>query len=190
MSGAVFHETDRLVLRRMTPDDATALYALDADPEVRRHVHAGPPDLARIRDEILPRMEAAAEDRDDRGFWAAEEKPGRDFAGWFCLRAAPAAERAGELEIGFRLRREAWNRGLATEGARELVAAAFADPETPRVVAVTLVANSASQRVLEKLGFERVREFRYTPPDHADAGDGERPAYRYELARPPTAAVG
>lgn len=178
VGGGVFLETERLVLRPLVPADAELLHELDSDPEVRRYVHAGPPDLVRIRDEILPRMTAET-GRDDRGFWAAEEKPARAFVGWFHLRS----DAGGDAELGFRLRRPAWGRGLATEGARALASKALAMPETERVVAVTLVGNRASQRVLEKVGFERVEEFIYTPPPGAVARDGDRRAYRYVLRR-------
>lgn len=183
MSDDVFLETERLVLRRLVPADAELLFELDSDPEVRRYVHAGPPDLDRIRKEILPRMCAHYDLDNDRGFWAAEQKPTREFVGWFHLRPEEGAE--SDLELGYRLRRAAWGQGLATEGARALIAKAFAEPATLRVVAVTLIANGASQRVLEKIGFERAEEFVYEPPARADAPPDEesRRAYRYVLTR-------
>ncbi len=167
-------------MRRLVPSDTELLYELDSDPEVRRYVHAGPPDLDRIRSEILPRM--CADYGRDRGFWAAERKPTREFVGWFQLR--PEAGADGDDEIGYRLRRAVWGQGLATEGVRALVAKAFAEPATSRVVAVTLIANRGSQRVLEKVGFERAEDFIYEPPPEADAPpDEERRACRYVLTR-------
>ncbi len=179
----VFLETERLVLRRLVPADAERLFELDSDPEVRRYVHAGPPDLDRIREEVLPRMWAYDDHDNNLGFCAAEEKPSRAFVGWFCLRPEKGREGGGDPELGFRLRRQVWGRGLATEGARGLVAKALAEPETSRVVAVTLVENQAAQRVLEKVGFERIEEFLYEPPPHAVAlaHEQSRRAYRYVL---------
>ncbi|MGH7421190.1 MAG: GNAT family N-acetyltransferase, partial [Candidatus Rokuibacteriota bacterium] len=60
-----------------------------------------------------------------------------------------------DVEVAYRLARSAWGRGVATEAARALVAYALGPLALPRVVAVTYPENHASQRVLDKLGFER-----------------------------------
>jgi RimJ/RimL family protein N-acetyltransferase len=174
----VLLETDRLTLRRFTDTDADAalLFELDSDPEVMRYV--GPytlPSVAayreHIRNRFLPHYAHPA-----RGVFAAHERPGGAFVGWFIFRQATdyrfAAEagwtRESDIELGYRLRRAAWGRGLATEGSRALVALADADPTVTAVVAAALVPNRASTRVMEKCGLVRVREFRlpgYDDPD-------------------------
>jgi RimJ/RimL family protein N-acetyltransferase len=160
-------ETDRLALRRFTEADAELLFELDSDPEVMRYI--GPyalPDVAAYRDRIrsvwLPRYA-----HPPQAFLAAVEKPNGAFVGWFFLRQAPdykfAAEvgwtRTSDLELGYRLRRAAWGRGLATEAATALVRTALADPEVTGVVAAALVPNRASWRVMEKVGMSRVGAF-------------------------------
>jgi ribosomal-protein-alanine N-acetyltransferase len=60
-----------------------------------------------------------------------------------------------DVEVAYRLARSAWGRGIATEAAEALVAHALGALGLPRVVAVTYPENRASQRVLDKLGFER-----------------------------------
>jgi RimJ/RimL family protein N-acetyltransferase len=62
------------------------------------------------------------------------------------------------VEVGYRYRRSAWGRGLATEAATPLVRIALADSATAAVVACALAGNAGSLRVLEKLGLERVGE--------------------------------
>jgi RimJ/RimL family protein N-acetyltransferase len=71
----------------------------------------------------------------------------------------PAGE---DVEVAYRLARRAWGQGIATEAAGALVAHALGPLGLPRVVAVTYPANQASQRVLDKLGFERlgIREYK------------------------------
>jgi RimJ/RimL family protein N-acetyltransferase len=181
----VFLETERLVLRRLVPADAELLFELDSDPEVQRYVHAGPPDLGRIREEVLPRMSAYYGQHRDLGFWAAEEKPTRAFVGWFHLRPEAGPLGAADPELGYRLRRQTWGRGLATDGATGLVAVAFAESETSRIVAATLVGNRASQRVLDKVGFERTEEFFYEQPPYAETSRDQesRRSVRYVLSR-------
>lgn len=75
MSGMELLTTERLTLRRMEAADASHLFELDADAEVRRYVHAGPPDMDRIRGEILPRMTAYDDLTDFVGLFAAEQRP-------------------------------------------------------------------------------------------------------------------
>jgi [ribosomal protein S5]-alanine N-acetyltransferase len=116
------------------------------------------------------------------GFWAAVEKVGGAFLGWFVLRpaldyrfAAEAGHRAGEVELGYRLRKAAWGKGYATEGSRALVRKAFAELGAECVVATALVGNAASIRVLEKAGLRRVGEFALPGYD--------QPSVKYALRR-------
>jgi RimJ/RimL family protein N-acetyltransferase len=60
-------------------------------------------------------------------------------------------------ELGFRLRREAWGRGYASEGAKALVAKGFAEMDFERIIARTMAVNQASRRVMEKAGLAHVR---------------------------------
>lgn len=59
-----------------------------------------------------------------------------------------------EIEVGYRLMKSAWGRGLATEGARAMLRYGFGERGLDRIVAVTHPDNAASQRVLRKLGLE------------------------------------
>ena len=81
-------ETERLTLRRFTADDADLLIELDSDPAVMRYLSGGEPtapDLVRERD--LPSILAGYERwGGDLGLFAAHEKDGGAFIGWFCLR--------------------------------------------------------------------------------------------------------
>ena len=160
-------ETPRLILREFTEDDAADLFALDADPEVMRYV--GPYRLADVdayREHIRNDFLSFYSPGSPYGFRAAVEKAGGAFLGWFVLRPAlhyrfarEAGFRSGQLELGYRLRRSAWGKGYATEGARALVRKAFTELEAPCVVAAALAENRASVRVLEKAGLRRVGEF-------------------------------
>jgi RimJ/RimL family protein N-acetyltransferase len=163
-------ETERLRLRGFTECEADAqlLFELDSDPEVMRYI--GPyrmPTVEAYRERLqtywLPYYTA----HPTRGFWAVIEKGADRFAGWCFIRPATdykfAAEagwtRPTDLELGYRLRRAAWGRGLATEASRALVAFALADTAVTSVVAAALVSNRASTRVMEKVGLSRIREF-------------------------------
>jgi len=157
----MFLETERLALRPFVPEDMDDLAALDADPEVMRFLTQGQP----------------VEVRPDR--WAAIEKSTGDIVGWFGLRGY--ADGAGEVEIGFRLRRSAWGNGYATEGSRALIAKCFAEPGIERVWGQTMAVNVASRRVLEKVGMRYVRTFHLEWDDPLPGT--ERGEVEYEILR-------
>jgi RimJ/RimL family protein N-acetyltransferase len=155
----VCFQTERMLVRRLTPTDAVHLHALDGDPEVMRFLTGGKPTpYERVTDELLPRLLDEYLLHPTRGRWAAVDRADGAFLGWFAL--APGRPGAGaEAELGYRLRRSAWGRGLATEGARALVRAAFTELGVQRVYAETMVVNAASRRVLERAGLTQTRVF-------------------------------
>lgn len=164
--------TGRLCLRPLARDDADRLVELDADPEVRRHVHQPDPPTRADMDAALPRMLARyGPPPGEPAFRAAEERATGAFVGWFHLRPTDAP---GVLDLGYRLRRGAWGRGYAGEGALALVDRAFRQLGAVRVEASALAANAASVRVMEKAGLRLAERFLYA---------GEVPAVRYALTR-------
>lgn len=142
-------------MRGFEPEDDARLVELDADPEVRRYLGGVPPTTLSEACAWRERLVQMFPTGSHRGFWAAEAAG--SFIGWFHLR--PARD-TGEAELGYRLRRDYWGRGLATEGSRALIDLARAERE-PKVIARTLVDNLASRRVMEKVGMVPVREFLY-----------------------------
>jgi RimJ/RimL family protein N-acetyltransferase len=126
-SNQILLETERLVLRRFTARDADNLYDLDSDPDVMRFLNGGiPTPRAVIEGDVLPRFLRYAEGFPRFGFWAAVEKASAEFVGWFSLRPLDEANRR-EAVLGFRLRKAAWGKGYATEGARALIRLGFAE---------------------------------------------------------------
>jgi RimJ/RimL family protein N-acetyltransferase len=156
----VLLETDRLVLRQLTPADVDNLVRLDADPEVMHFITGGlPTSRAEIEGEVLPRWLRYYEESEVLGFWAAEDRVTGEFLGWFHLRPGEGHP-SDEPELGYRLVRHAWGRGLATEGSRALIDVAFARTDARRVLAETMAVHAASRRVMEKAGLRLVRAFR------------------------------
>jgi RimJ/RimL family protein N-acetyltransferase len=153
-----FVETDRLVLRRFTHEDFESIVELDSDPVVKRFIDNGAPVDRRELAETLEWWLGWYERSERYGFWAAIDKSTGRFVGWFHLRPGEGAG-PDEPELGYRLRREVWGRGYATEGARALIDKAFADLGVERVYASTMAVNVASRRVMEKAGMRFVRTF-------------------------------
>jgi RimJ/RimL family protein N-acetyltransferase len=145
-------ETDRLILRRFTEDDADLIVDLDGDPDVRRYVQLQPTTREEAAGEILPAWLRHYERYPGYGFWAAVERASGEFIGWFHLRPGLSDPRDDEPELGYRLRRVAWGKGYATEGSRALIERAFTELGARRVWAETMAVNAASRRVMEKAG--------------------------------------
>ena len=177
----VLLETERLVLRRFTLDDVDNLVELDSDPDVMHFITGGrATPRAEIEQDILPHVLRYYEDGDRYGFWAAIEKSTGTFLGWFHFRPAEGRP-SDEPELGYRLRRSAWGQGYATEGSRALIHKGFTELGVRRVVAETMVVNTASRRVMEKAGLTLVRTFQQEWPDRIP-GD-EHGDVEYALTR-------
>ena len=183
----VFLETPRLILRRFTMDDLDDVFALDSDPEVMFFITGGRgTPRAELETEYLPPwLGYYARDGGRFGFWATDLRDTGEFIGWFHLR--PGEDDApGEAELGYRLRRDAWGKGYASEGARALVDKAFAELGVDRVRAETMVVNTASRRVMEKAGLRYVKTFFADWPDKIpgdEHGDVEYALTRQEWDR-------
>lgn len=168
--------THRLTLRPITLDDVDLLVALDADPEVMRYITGGQPSA---RDETERIVRRSLGHR-----WVAFEREGRTFVGWFGLRPAGFRER----ELGYRLRRASWGRGLATEASLALIDLAFTYFDAPRVWAQTMTVNTASRAVMERCGMRHVRTFHLEWPEPIEGtehGDVEYELTRAEWERRP-----
>jgi RimJ/RimL family protein N-acetyltransferase len=182
----VILRTERLVLRQFTVDDVDNLVELNSDPEVMRYLTGGRPTPREvIRDEIIPFHFAVYERLDRLGTWAAESGTTGEFLGWFHFRPGPEAD-VTNIDLGYRLRRSAWNKGYATEGSRGLINMGFTDLGVERVFGHTLAVNAASRRVLEKSGLRLVRTSPFEGPDVIEGSEyGE---VEYALTRPEWAA--
>ncbi|MEU8036802.1 GNAT family N-acetyltransferase [Streptosporangium sp. NPDC049078] len=176
-----FLETERLVLRPFTEADAEHLLALDNDPDVMRFINGGrATTLETIKARSLPRLLHVHPCFGTRGYWAAEEKIGGVFLGWFEFR--PLADHSpAVVELGYRLHKAAWGNGYATEGARALIHRGFTDLGVERVTANTMAVNAGSRRVMEKAGLSFVRSFTEDWPEAIEGS--EHGDVEYELTR-------
>lgn len=136
-----------MTLRPLSPADVDLLVDLDSDPEVMRYLTNGGPTS---REEMARIVQGSLGHR-----WLGFERSTNDFVGWFAL----ARTADGEYELGYRLRRAAWGRGLASEGVSALLAFAFTERGARRVWAQTMAVNARSRRVMERGGMRYVRTF-------------------------------
>jgi len=150
----VIIETDRLLLRNFTEDDAGLLYELNLDPEVIRYTHDPIADAEHakkiLRDVILPQYVLY-----HHGRWAVHLKSDLEFIGWCGLKYL---SETNEVDLGYRFRKKFWGKGYATEGGLACIAYGFNQLNLRRIVARALPGNLASVRVLEKCGMKYLQE--------------------------------
>lgn len=143
-------QTTTLTLRPCSPNDRADFINLELDPEVMRFLNGGAVDHENTDPEdvtfLMPRGS-------EPYVWTARRTATSAFVGWFCL----FPETKTLAEIGYRLRREDWGKGLATEGALALVNWGFRSAGYDRITACTMAVNHGSRRVMEKIGMKHVR---------------------------------
>jgi RimJ/RimL family protein N-acetyltransferase len=145
--------TARLLLRGWRESDLEPFAAINADPEVMRFL--GRPLSAAASDALVARIvEHFA--RHGFGLWAVELRDGGELAGFVGL-SIPRFEASFTpcVEIGWRLGRAFWGRGIATEAAREALRFGFLEADLAEIVSFTVPANARSRSVMERLGMRR-----------------------------------
>ena len=137
--------TPRLVLRELEARDAAHILLLNSDPEVLKYVHDVPfKDVDAARAWIA---NITADLPDGIGRWAIEAKDGT-WIGRCSLRR----QKDGEVLMGYRLLREHWGRGYASEAVRLMLDLAFHTHKLPVVASKVARENIASQRVIGRNG--------------------------------------
>ena len=166
----VIIETDRLLLRTFTIEDAPLIYNLNLDPEVIRYTLDPIRDIEHAREvleeTILPQYALY-----NHGRWAIHTKPGLEFIGWCGLKARPERN---EIDLGYRFIKSAWGKGYATEAAYACIQYGFEKLRLQRIIGRAMPGNKESLRVLEKCGMT------YTGDEVVDG----HPAKTYEIFNP------
>lgn len=166
----------RLRLRPPAPSDLDALAALSADPEVMEHY---PAPLSRAESEaVLQRIRAHFETH-GYGMWVmtpagalAAEAASDTLLGICGLQHATfTLAQPPPIEIGWRLARRWWGRGLVTEAATAALDFAFRRLALPEVVACTVPDNRRSRAVMTRLGMQHVEDGDF---EHVRIPEGHR----------------
>ena len=140
-------ETARLRLRRWSTDDLDAYARLCADPEVMRYLGGRPFTRAQSEQQMRGFMEHW--DAHGFGLWAVDHFDDHRFIGFIGLSTHTWFP---GVEVGWRLDRDYWGRGLATEGAAVSLRFGFEELGLDRIVSIHPPENVRSRRVMEKSG--------------------------------------
>lgn len=150
-------ETARLILRPWRDSDLPLFAEQNADPVVMRYL-VGPLTRAQSDDYVAQAVRHLAE----TGYckWAVEAPGVAPFIGAVGLsRVKFEASFTPAVEVAWRLHRNYWGHGYATEAARAAIEDGFTRIGLNEIVALTTLGNIASQRVMQRLGMTRTVEF-------------------------------
>ena len=146
-------ETQRLILRHLGLDDFDIFFQLDSDPAVMRYI--GPPLTEKQSRERLEKAIQKYTTRSGLGRWMAVLKDDGESIGWYIL---DHLEESGMIEVGYRLLQKHWGKGYATEMSIALLRYGFFNLGLEKIVGITNSENTASQRVLKKIGMQHAGE--------------------------------
>ena len=145
--------TSRLLLRPWREADLSAFAALNADPEVRRWF---PGTLTRDESDAQAMRIQEHFVAHQFGFWAVEVPGIASFVGFVGLKHVTfAAPFAPAVEAGWRLSRDHWGHGYATEAARATLSHGFGPLGLTEIVAFAVPGNLSSLRVMERIGMQQ-----------------------------------
>jgi RimJ/RimL family protein N-acetyltransferase len=149
-------ETDRLVLRRLVPEDLDDLFALYSDPVIRRYFPEGTLTYEETWEELEWFLNGHPA-HSELGLWATIHKETGQFIGR-CGLLPWTIEGRAEVEVAYLLAKEYWRQGLGTEAARGILEYAFERLQLSRLICLIGRENLASIKVATNIGMTFERE--------------------------------
>ena len=148
-------QTQRLILRRWEQEDFADLAEILQDPQV---MYAYEHDFSDAEVQAWLERQFARYKKDGFGLFAVVEKESGEIVGQAGL-SWQDCQGEQVLEIGYHLKRKYWHHGYAAEAARGCLQYAFEALGAPVVYSIIKSDNTASQKVAERMGMRRIRQF-------------------------------
>jgi ribosomal-protein-alanine N-acetyltransferase len=145
-------ETERLLLRMFRAEDLDAVYHLFSDADVQKYLSV---ENKRTREQLKVTLKNLVNRWDERGFgvWCVTEKKSAEVIGYCGFQYF---ENKPEVEIMFAFLKGFWGKGFATEAANASLRFWFEELTLEKMFAATSPGNTASRRVLDKIGMRFV----------------------------------
>jgi ribosomal-protein-alanine N-acetyltransferase len=149
-------ETDRLIIRHWREGDVEDAFAIYGDPEVTRYLAGDARDttIDSTREWLAKKLATQAE-KAPLGLWAVQERSSGNVIGHALLQYAQI-NGEDRVEVGYALARAAWGKGYATEIAQAMIQVGFDTLDLAEIYGVVIPENTASRRVLEKVGMRNL----------------------------------
>ncbi|KAF3889151.1 MULTISPECIES: GNAT family N-acetyltransferase [Nostocales] len=147
-------ETARLRLRHFSQNDFQDLYRLYSDAEVMKYLSM------RTREQTQASLSKQIQhwQQHNFGMWAVVERESGKIIGRCGL---GFLDNTSEVELGYVFDKSYWNRGIATEASKATLKYGFLEAKLERIVAIAKPENTASVRVIQKVGMTYQKSTRY-----------------------------
>ncbi|MFY7666893.1 GNAT family N-acetyltransferase [Flavobacterium sp.] len=156
----IFAESERLILRELVPADVDGMFELDSDPEVHKFLGNKPLTSKEQSANVITFVRQQYQEH-GIGRWAIVYRETNIFIGWAGLKFVIELNNNHQnyYDIGYRLIRKYWSKGIATEAAFLTLDYAFNTMKLQQVYAAADANNMASIKVLEKIGMQFVETY-------------------------------
>ena len=149
-------ETERCIIKPISTDDKPDLFSMCDDINVWQYL--GGSNTAEYHRKHIENLEAllSSVSNTDLSRWIIRNKINNVFLGYLCLDNHHDSD--DDIQLSYMLLSNCWGNGYASEAAREIIRHAFNERKLNRLFAETQSANLASCKLLEKLGFYKIKE--------------------------------
>ena len=155
-------ETERLILRELNETDVEGMFELDSNPKV--HTYLGSHQTIQKREDAAKIIEIVKRQYQENGIgrWAVIEKESGDFVGWSGLKLEKGLPNYSPYyDLGYRFIPKFWGKGYATETAKFALKFGFLELNLNQINATAQEANIASNKVIQKVGFQFIETFQF-----------------------------
>lgn len=152
-------KSERLGFRNWTENDLTEFARINADPEVMEHF---PKTLTEKETAGFIDRLRNHYDKNGYNYFAAEILENQELIGFIGLAYQDyISDFTPAIDIGWRLKKEAWGKGYATEGAKKCLEFAFNELNLKKIISTCTANNSNSEKVMRKIGMKKMGEFNH-----------------------------
>ena len=144
-------ETPRLILRPFTLEDVRPSFEMEQDPDISKYTQDGGVKTLEQVERLISGVINGDYQRFGFGRFAVEFRETGEFIGFCGLKYLFDDH---EVDLGYRIRKDMWGKGLASEACRASLEYGFTELNIPEIVAYILPDNKLSIRVIEKLNFQ------------------------------------
>ena len=159
-------ETERLIIRDLEAYDAQGIFELDSDPEVHEFLGKKPIKTIEEAKQLIDFIRAQYVEN-GIGRWAIIDKRTESFIGWTGLKYEQGLRKEfSYYDLGYRLLKKYWGKGIATETAIESLKYGFEKLELNEIGAAADINHLASNKILQKIGLQFIDTFDYEGITH------------------------
>ncbi len=152
-------KSERLGFRNWNENDLTEFEKLNTDLEVMEYFPK--PLTEKESSELIERFQKHF-DKNGYTYFATETLENEELIGFVGLAFQEyKSDFTPAIDIGWRLKKNAWGNGYATEGAKKCLEFAFSELNFEKIIATCTKKNSKSENVMKKIGMEKIGEFKH-----------------------------